>query len=306
MPVQVGRTLGAVNGRLLATAGIIAAMLLAGCAPTSAPDQPYVPDPDPRTHWVLRHRVVDATGLRVTGQQISHHEESSSVAVAAQGGAPAGDCSVSVAEPGVGGPDNKVGDKITTTFDGRPAVRNGVGAESDYLMWQLEDTSWVDVGCFAPGSRANVDRVAAAVELEPATLRVPVSLETPRGYRVSSIDVDLAGAGARVYLDPDHPTSGPAGLAIMVDSPDRATTPSGEQQTYGGRPGRRHSDEFGATVWVQEQGRWVYVGTAPDDTGPYPDRSDEIPVLETIASSLSFPKDLGSPRTWFSAENVFG
>jgi hypothetical protein len=283
-----------------------ATLVMSGCtASGSAPEEMHPPDP-PRTHWELRHHVVDAPGLQVIGQHAAAVEESTTVAVAPSGTTPADECYVQVSEPGVGGPDDMVGEKITTTFDGHPAVRNGAGAEGDYLLWQLEDGSWVEVSCAALGSRAAIDRVAAAVAFEPTTIRVPVDFELPSGYRAASVDVDLSAPGARIYLEPTQPRRGSSELAIMVGTPELMPQPTGEPQTIGGRPALVHSDEFGAVVWVQQQDRWVFVGTAPDDTGPYPDRSDEIPVLETIAASLSFPEDLSDPSTWFSAENVFG
>ncbi|HYI58699.1 MAG TPA: hypothetical protein VEX66_11055 [Microlunatus sp.] len=284
-----------------------ATLVMSGCtASHSAPEEMYTPDPNPRTHWELRHRVVDASGLQVIGQHLAHREESTTVAVAASGITPADECSVLVSEPGVGGPDNKVGDKISTTFDGHPAVRNGAGAEGDYLVWQLDDGSWAEVSCSALGSRATIDRVAAAVAFEPTTIRIPVDVELPSGYRPASVDVDLSAPGSRVYLERTEPTSGPSDLLIMVGVRELSPQPTGEPRRIGGRPALVHSDDVGAVVWVQQQDRWVYVGTVPSDTGPYPDRSNEIPVLEEIAESVSFPEDLAVPGTWFSAENVFG
>lgn len=283
------------------------ALVVSSCtASRSAPEEMSTPDPNPRTHWELRHRVVDAQGLRVVGRRIAHREESTTVEVAAAGTTPADECYVLVSEPGVGGPDGKVGNKITTTFDGHPAVRDGAGAEGDYLLWQLDDGSWVEVSCSALGSGATIDRVAAAVAFEPSTIRIPFDLELPVGYRAASVDVDLSSPGARVFVEPIRPTRGPADLVIMVGAPELSPQPTGEPRTFGGRPALVHSEEFGAVVWVQQQQRWVFVGTAPSDTGPPPDRSDEVPVLETIAESLSFPNDLTDASTWFSAENVFG
>ena len=42
------------------------------------------------------------------------------------------------------------------------------------------------------------------------------------------------------------------------------------------------------------------------DTGPYPDRSEEILTLIRIAKALTFAKDLNDQSTWFAADRVFG
>ena len=90
-------------------------------------------------------------------------------------------------------------------------MRNGAGAEGDYLLWQLDDGSWVEVRCSALGSRATIDRVAAAVAFESTTIRIPFDLELPEGYRAASVDVDLSSPGAQVCSGA-HP-SPPAGRA---------------------------------------------------------------------------------------------
>lgn len=114
-------------------------LVASGCTTTRPlPVESYPSSPATRTHWELSHRVVDAPGLRVTDQRIGHWDESTSVAVSGANGGATDDCYVAVAVPGHGGPDNMVGEKVTTTFHGQPAVRNGVGAEGDYLMWRLD------------------------------------------------------------------------------------------------------------------------------------------------------------------------
>ena len=60
----------------------------------------------------------------------------------------------------------------------------------------------------------------------------------------------------------------------------------------------------GVCVLVQQ--RYVCVSAHSGDTGPYPDRSKEIPTLLTIAEGLRFPDDLEDRSTWFRAESVFG
>ena len=61
-----------------------------------------------------------------------------------------------------------------------------------------------------------------------------------------------------------------------------------------------------AVVWVPEQGRWVFIGVETGDTEPYPNRSAELPALESLAESVSFADDLADPTTWFAADGVFG
>lgn len=286
----------------------MAVLVLSGCTtPAPAPDQAYVPVQDPPASWTLRHRLLDVADLRVVTQRISSGEESTGVTLTDPATRKAEDCYVVVAEPGTRGPDNMTGEKITTTFDGRPAVRNGTGAEADYLMWQLDDDSWVEVGCGSFDSRAAIDTVASAVELEAATLRIPLAVELPQDYQVSSIEVDLRRPGASLYLQPRRQQRGSRGdIMITYGFPDPAPQPTGAPTTLGGRPALTDDDTIAPSVWVQQHDHWILVSAFAGDTGPYPDRSDEIAILETLASSLSFPKDLGDPRTWFSAENVFG
>ena len=240
-------------------------------------------------------------------QRISSGEESTGVTLTNPATREVADCYVVVSEPGTRGPGNMTGDKSTTTFDGRPAVRNGTGAEADYLMWQLDDDSWVEVSCGSFDSRTAIDRVASAVEFEATTLRIPFAVELPQDYQVSSIEVELSRPGASMYLQPRGQQRGSRGDTLLTYGfPDPAPQPTGEPATLGGRPARIDDGEIAPSVWVQEQDQWILISAFAGDTGPYPDRSDEIPVLEDIASTLSFAKDLSDPGTWFSAQNVFG
>jgi hypothetical protein len=59
-------------------------------------------------------------------------------------------------------------------------------------------------------------------------------------------------------------------------------------------------------VCVFEQQRYICVSASSGDTGPYPDRSGEIPTLVRIAEGLRFAADLDDRSTWFRAESVFG
>lgn len=265
------------------------------------PEETASPDPQARTHWELRHRVVDGPGVEVTEQWLSGQEEGTSVALVGAD-QQREDCSVGVGSPAGPGPENMVGEKIETTFNGRPAVRNGVDAEGDYLMWQLPDQSWVTVSCSDEDSRESIDRVAAAVELAPTTIRVPVDLEVPDGVRPSLITVDSTSSTARIYLDATGDDER-GDLVIMVEDHDR---PAGESTTISGRPAVVDDTKTSPVVWVQEQGTWIYVGASTGDTGPYPDRSGELPTIRALAESLTFARDLSAPTTWFPAQDVFG
>lgn len=290
--------------------GLSAGLLLAlttACSGTTTPEpnETASPEAPARTHWELRHRVIDSPGIEVTEQWLADQEEGTSVALVSGAAQQREDCSVAVGSPAGPGPENMVGEKIKTTFKGRPAVRNGVDAEGDYLMWQSTDQSWVTVSCSEEDSRESIDRVAAAVDLEPTTIRVPVDLEIPDGVRPSLVSVDLANSSARIYLDPTR-TSDRGDLVIMVEDHDRSERPGGESTTIAGRSAVIDDSEISPVIWVQEQGTWIYVGASTSDTGPYPDRSGELPIIRTLAESLSFARDLSDPTTWFPAEDVFG
>ena len=57
---------------------------------------------------------------------------------------------------------------------------------------------------------------------------------------------------------------------------------------------------------LAEQGHQICIGAESSDTGPYPDRSAEVPVLLAVAEALRFPADLDDRSSWFAAEDVFG
>jgi hypothetical protein len=283
-------------------------LLLAGCTtPTPRPTESYPPDPGARTHWELRHRVVDTKGMRVMGQRIGRGEESTSVRLVDPATLESDDCDVTLTDPGQGGPERMVGEKITTTFDGHPAVRNGAGAEADYLMWRLEDESWVEVSCVSFGSETSINRVAAAVDLEPTPIMIPFDLELPDGYAVAAISNDLDQVSARVYVGRvgRQPWSPDAELAISYGAPE-VSAPTGQPTTVGGRPVQVDDTTTSPAVWVPEQGRWVFLGVESDDTGPHPDRSSELPALKALAERISFATDVADPATWFAADGVFG
>ncbi|MFT4165299.1 MAG: hypothetical protein QM650_08655 [Microlunatus sp.] len=290
-------------------AGLSAGCLLAlsACSgPTvPMPDETVASEPNARTHWVMRHRVTAGPGIEVVTQTLADQHESTGAAVANKTTKQRDDCYVSLSNPDQGGPGNMVGEKIETTFDGHPAVRNGAGAEADYLMWQLTDRSWVLVSCSDENSRASIDRLAGAVKFTPTTIPVPVDFDVPRSVRLSSVSVDLANSSAQIYLNAFR-TGDRGDLSITVGHPEETPNPDGRSTTIAGHPAVVFDGKISPMVWVQEQGRWVRVAAATSDTGPYPDRSGELPAVRALAESLTFARDLSDPTTWFPAEDVFG
>jgi hypothetical protein len=294
---------------LLVGAAVLA-LTVSGCTalPTPAPVETPHDGPPARTHWKLRHRILDTKGLSVVGQQIDAGGEATTVRLTDAATAVSEDCFVTVSVPGEGGPDNKVGEQIGTTWDGHPAVRNGAGAEADYLLWQLADDSWVEVSCERSDARTAIDRVASAVDLEPTPIMIPFDVELPEGYAPAGIVVDLARPSGRVYVGRlgRQPWSPEAELDLAYGAPELSSDPPGEPTTLAGRPARVDDTKTSPAVWVQEQGRWIHVGVTASDTGPYPNRRSELPAIQEIAESLTFAADLTDPSTWLAADGVFG
>ncbi len=65
---------------LLVGAAVLS-LTVAGCTalPTPAPVETPHDGPPARTHWELRHRILDTKGLSVVGQQIDAGGESTTV-----------------------------------------------------------------------------------------------------------------------------------------------------------------------------------------------------------------------------------
>ena len=294
---------------LLVAAIAAASLVVAGCTPAPPPptEIPHT-GPDARTHWELRHRLLDTRGLSVVGQQIDHGGESTTVRLTDAATNVSEDCFVALSVPGQGGPDNKVGERVATTYEGRPAVRSGAGAEADYLMWRLEDDSWVEVSCAGLDSRTSIERVAAAVDLEPTPIMIPFDVGLPDGYAPAAIVVDLDRPSGRVYVGRlgRRPWSPEAELDLAYGAPELSSAPPGAPTTHAGRPARVDDTSTSPAVWVQEQGRWVYAGVTASDTGPYPNRRSELPAIRAIAESFTFAEDLTDPSTWLAADGVFG
>ena len=294
---------------LLVGAAVVA-LAVAGCTAVPTPVRVETPHSGPpaRTHWELRHRILDTKGLSVVGQQLDQGGESTTVRLTDAATNVSDDCYVALSVPGGGGPDNRVGERIPTTWDGHPAIRNGAGAEADYLMWQLEDRSWVEVSCDQSDARTAIDRVASAVDLEPTPIMIPFDVELPDGYAPAGIVVDLAQPSGRVYVGRlgRQPWSPEAELDLAYGFPELSSDPPGEPTTLAGRTARVDDTKTSPAVWVQEQGRWIRVGITASDTGPYPNRRSELPATREIAESLTFADDLTDPSTWLAADGVFG
>ena len=216
---------------------------------------------------------------------------------------------MSVSAPGRGGPDLRTGDKVPTRFRGRPAFRDGAGAEGAYLIWQLVDTSWVQVTCEAPEERQGIDTVASAVRLSPSSVALPFGLSgLPEGYQVAQIMQDRHRGSTSVYVGRFQERFGHADsdLEISSEAHDPLRRPSGRAITVAGRPALLDEEPRGPDVCVAVQLRHVCVGITPSDTGPYPDRSAEIPILLDLASHLTYADDLDDRSTWMAADHVFG
>jgi hypothetical protein len=292
-------------------ASALVVIFLAGaCTPPAAPPADAAPSGPPmRTTWQLRHRVVESAELRIDGQGIGQYDESTTVSLGAQGDPSAKSCSVSVSVPGQGGPDDMVGEKVATELGGRPAVRNGAGAEGAYLMWQLTDGSWVMATCDDPDDHASVSRVAAAVRLTPSSIHIPFAVDKlPAGYEVSSIGTGRDPASAHVYVGTVQPAFGLPGSDIEIAYAPRQETgqPVGRPLTINQRPALVSSEPTSPSVCVGVQAEYVCVWSYVSDTGPRPDRSGDLPVLTAIAESLRFAADLDDRSTWFAADKVFG
>jgi hypothetical protein len=262
--------------------------------------------PAPRTTWALRHRVVESKDLKISGTSVGHYDESTGVSFGPVG---ADSCSASVSAPGRGGPDLMVGEKIPTEFRGVPAIRSGSGAEGAYLMWQLPDSSWVMATCGDPDDPGPVDAIAAAIQLEPSSVRLPFDLtQLPKGYGVSQITQTRSPSSTSVYVGPILPPYDFAGsdLEIVYAAADPSTPPTGRAITVGGRPALLYEDRQHPQVCESVQGRQVCVRITPSDTGPYPNRAKEIPTLIALADALTYAADFDDQSTWFTADDVFG
>lgn len=240
----------------------------------------------------------------MVGRSVSRYSESTQVVLSTGGAEDA--CFVSWYPTGTYGPENMVGEKVPVEVAGRPGVRDGAGAEGAYLMWQQPDQSWASVSCDPEENQRMLTRVAEAVEWKPSSLALPFDLTAlPAGYAVDSLDTDLRTGTSRVHLVPaSGPGSPEADLLLSFDDPSGVG--GGRTVMVGGRPATLSEDPRWPRLCLVEQGHRVCVGIEPNDTGPHPDRSAEVPTLLAIAGALRFPADLDDRSTWFPAEDVFG
>lgn len=253
---------------------------------------------------------MESANLRVVGQHIDLYEESTSVVLGEGADGVGATCFASVSRPGSGGPGNMVGEKVPVRVHGRPGFRNGAGAEGDYLTWQLPDGSWVMASCDLAKDRSSVDAVAAAVQLRKSSIRLPVDPGTlPDGYGFSSIDQDLTRGSTSVYLGRVRPELGGPDADIIISyelGDDPLYRPAGRSTTIGGRPAMVNEKSSSPGVCVFVQRHFVCVDSYLSDTGPYPDRLDELPILMSIAEGLTYASDLDQRSTWFAADRALG
>jgi hypothetical protein len=286
---------------VLAAAALVAA---SGC--TASGDAPSTPaDPGPvRDSWRLGHRIPASSGLRVVARSVTRWEESTQVLL---GPDDADGCGVSWHPAGTYGPDNMVGDKVAVEVAGRPGVRDGGGAEGPYLMWQPPGSqAWASVTCYPEEDPAVHLRVAEAVVWEPSSLPLPFDLTAlPPGYEVRGIDSDLRTGRSDVRIGPPLGTS-PADAGLLLSYDDPFLGGATRAVNVGGRSATLSEDARWPRLCLLEQGHRICVGAESSDTGPYPDRSAEVPTLLAVAEALEFPADLDDRSSWFRAEDVFG
>jgi len=279
---------------------VTALAVLTGCDAAAQPPVTSGPPAPVRSTWRLGHRIPASSGFRVVARSVSAYEESTTVV---RGGAK---CYISHNPSGTYGPENMVGEKIPVEVAGRPGVRDGAGAEGAYLMWQQPDQSWASSSCYPDEDPRQLLRAAEAVVWKPSSIALPFDLQTlPAGYDVASIDTDLQTGSTGVHIGlPLGPGSAAADLVLSFDPPYGVT--GGRPVAVGGRTGTLSEDPQSPRLCLVEQGHQVCVGAESSDTGPYPDRSDQVPTLLAIAGALRFPADLSDRSDWFAAEDVFG
>jgi hypothetical protein len=297
---------------LVAVTVLVGAVLTAcsgSFGPPLDPDDPASGVPA-RTSWTLSHRVVESDAIRITGGSMGHYDESTSLSVGRDGNGQDENgqdqrCSVSMSAEGQGGPDMEVGDKVATTVQGRPGFRSGAGAERPYLMWQHDGRRWTQVSC--PEERF-LDDVARAVQFRPSSLALPFGLSPlPTGYGLSQVISDSEQGSHAVYLGKVVAAFGHAESDIVVSYETgalRVTSPVGRATTVKGRPAVLNEDREAPGVCIAEQSRYVCGGAYVTDTGPYPDRTGEIPTLLRIAEGLRFAPDLGERATWLESRDA--
>jgi hypothetical protein len=177
-------------------------------------------------------------------------------------------------------------------------------------MWQHAGDAWTQVACSGSGQRRFVDALADAVQFRSSSILLPFDLDAlPEGHGLSSIHSDLSQASTEVYFGVVNPAFGHADPDSVISyeaGPEPLRHPTGRPITVNGRNAMLNEDREDPSVCVFEQQRYICVSAYSGDTGPYPDRSGEIPTLLRIAEGLRFAADLDDRSTWFRAESVFG
>lgn len=257
-----------------------------------------------RDTWQLGYRVPASSGLHVVSRSVTRWEESTQVRLEPDD---EDGCSVSWHPAGTYGPADMVGEQVAVEVAGRPAVRDGDGAEASYLMWQPAGReAWAVVSCYPDEDPALHRRVAEAVVWEPSSVLLPFDLTAlPAGYAVRGVDGDLRTGRTDVRIGPPLGT-GPADAGLLLSYDDPFAGGPAQPVRVGARSATLTEDARWPRLCLLEQGHRVCVGAEASDTGPHPDRSAEVPVLRAVAEALRFPPDLEDRSSWSRAEDVFG
>jgi hypothetical protein len=252
--------------------------------------------------------VKESDRIQITGGNIGHYDESSYLSLGRDANGFDIPCFVTVSVPGQGGPEMMIGEKVPTTVNGSPGFRNSAGAEGPYLMWRHRG-SWTMVHCSSSDGERFLEEIADAVEFRPSSIKVPFGLRAlAEGYRLSSVISDLNQGSHAVYLGPVDPAFGLPDSDVVIAyeaGASRVSNPIGQTITVNGRAAVLNAKPESPRVCLSEQQNYICVGVYVRDTGPYPDRSGEIPMLVSLAEGLRFAADLDDRSTWFAAERVF-
>jgi hypothetical protein len=290
--------------RLVAAVLLLVAVVPACTHTVEAPPEPADAELSVRTSWMLGHRVRESDRIVITGGSMGHYDESTYLSLGQDAYGHDIACYVTMFMPGQGGPETRVGEKVPTTVNGRPGFRNGTGAEGPYLMWRPDGERWTEVSC---GEERLIRSVAGAVESRPSSLELPFGLEPlPPGYGLSNVSAsDITGSHA-VYLGKVVAAFGHADPDVVVsyETGGFRPDPRGRAITVNGRPAVVDEDREGPSVCVAEQERFICVRAYLTDTGPFPDRSGEIPILLAVAEGLRFATDLDDRSTWIESQNA--
>lgn len=292
---------------------LVPALLLVALPACSAPTQLppeglSTPEVAARTSWVLSRTVSESEGIRITGGNMGHYDEATHLSLGRDANGLDTACYVTVSAPGQGGPTSMVGEKVETTVNGSPGFRNGADAEAPYLMWRYRRGAWAMVHCSSAEGARSLDVIADAVQFKPSPMRLPFGLAPlPGGYGLASVSSDSIQGSHAVYLGKVIADFGHADPDIVVSyetGPLKVDQPAGRPTIVNGRPAVLDEDREAPGVCVTEQQRSVCVRIYASDTGPYPDRCDEIPTLVRLAEGLRFAADLDDRSTWLDSSKA--